>query len=143
MLLLRFYCDHEDLSTMLLRCLYDYGVSTTLFLRLYPDSCWPRSRYAYFEHFQNKRSESVELPITKALPQSYCAYEDSTTFLLRFVTIGHGFGHFLFIIVEAASMYERNPGTEGYLSCRVTKILSRSELGPTLFPAKFESLAYA
>ncbi|KAH3890911.1 hypothetical protein DPMN_015001 [Dreissena polymorpha] len=30
-LLLRFYYDHEDLSTMLPRCLYDYGASTTLF----------------------------------------------------------------------------------------------------------------
>ena len=56
------FCDHEDLSTMLPRCLYDYGASTTLFLRLYPDFCRLRSRYAYFEHVQNKRSESVELP---------------------------------------------------------------------------------
>ena len=42
----------------------------------------------------------------KTLPRSYCAYEDSTTFLLRFVTIGHVFGQFL-IVVEAASMCER------------------------------------
>ena len=59
---LRFYYDHEDLSTMLPRCLYEYGASTTLFLRLHPDSCRLRSRYANFEHVQNKRSESVELP---------------------------------------------------------------------------------
>jgi hypothetical protein len=39
----------------------------------------------------------------KTVPQSYCAYEDSTMFLLRFVTIGHVFGHFL-IVVKAASM---------------------------------------
>jgi hypothetical protein len=44
---------------MLPRCLYDYGASTTLFLRLYPDSRRLRSPFAYFEH---KRSESVELP---------------------------------------------------------------------------------
>jgi hypothetical protein len=62
MLLLRFYYDHEDLSTMLPRCLYDYGASTMLFLRLYHDSCWLRSRYACFEHVQNKHGESVELP---------------------------------------------------------------------------------
>jgi hypothetical protein len=30
-LLLRFYYDHQDLSTMLPRCLYDYGASVTLF----------------------------------------------------------------------------------------------------------------
>ncbi|KAH3890333.1 hypothetical protein DPMN_014411 [Dreissena polymorpha] len=45
-ILMRFYCDHKDPSTMLPRYLYDYGASTTLFLRLYTDSCWPRSRYA-------------------------------------------------------------------------------------------------
>ena len=39
-----------------------YGASTTLFLRPYPDSRRLQSRYAYFEHVQNKRSESVELP---------------------------------------------------------------------------------
>ncbi|KAH3805736.1 hypothetical protein DPMN_134043 [Dreissena polymorpha] len=42
----------------------------------------------------------------KTLPRSYCAYEDSTTFLLRFVTIGHVFSHAL-IVVEAASVFER------------------------------------
>ncbi|KAH3839515.1 hypothetical protein DPMN_112946 [Dreissena polymorpha] len=62
---------HEDLSTMLPRCLYDYGASTTLFLRLYTDSCWPRSRYACFE--KNKRGESVELS----------DHEDSTAIILR------------------------------------------------------------
>ena len=70
---LRFYCHHEDLSTMLPRCLYDYGASTTLFLRLYPDSRLLRSRYAYFEHVQNKRGESVELP----------DHEDPTPIILR------------------------------------------------------------
>ncbi|KAH3891005.1 hypothetical protein DPMN_015096 [Dreissena polymorpha] len=73
-LLLRFYYNHEDLSTMLPRCLYDYGASTTLFLRLYTDSCWPRSRNACFEHVQNKRGESVELS----------DHEDSTAIILRF-----------------------------------------------------------
>ncbi|KAH3886740.1 hypothetical protein DPMN_010753 [Dreissena polymorpha] len=72
-LLLRFYYDHEDLSTMFPRCLYDYGASTTLFLRLYTDSCWPRSRHACFEHVQNERGESVELS----------DHEDSTAVILR------------------------------------------------------------
>ncbi|KAH3733144.1 hypothetical protein DPMN_039569 [Dreissena polymorpha] len=72
-LLLRFYYDHEDLSTMFARCLYDFGASTTLFLRLYTDSCWPRSRYACLEHVQNKRGESVELS----------DHEDSTAIILR------------------------------------------------------------
>ncbi|KAH3834373.1 hypothetical protein DPMN_107696 [Dreissena polymorpha] len=58
---------------MLPRCLYDYGASTTLFLRLYTDCCWPRSRYACFEHVQNKRGESVELS----------DHEDSTAIILR------------------------------------------------------------
>ena len=44
------------------RCFYDFGVSTTFSLRLYPDSCCPRSRYACFKHVQNKRGESAELP---------------------------------------------------------------------------------
>ncbi|KAH3721935.1 hypothetical protein DPMN_064884 [Dreissena polymorpha] len=105
-LLLRFYYDHEDLSTMLPRCLYDYNASTTLFLRLYTDSYWPLSRYACVEHVQNKLKTSLaraySSPIMKTLPLSYCAYEDSTTFLLRFVTIGRVFGHAL-IVVEAAS----------------------------------------
>ncbi|KAH3805440.1 hypothetical protein DPMN_133743 [Dreissena polymorpha] len=72
-LLLRFYYDHEHLSTMLPRCLYDNGTSTTLFLRLYTDSCWPRSCYACFEQVQNKRGESVELS----------DHEDSTAIILR------------------------------------------------------------
>ncbi|KAH3747692.1 hypothetical protein DPMN_182121 [Dreissena polymorpha] len=72
-LFLRFYYDLEDLSAMLPRCLYDYGASTTLFLRLYTDSCWLRSRYACFEHVQNKRGESVELS----------DHEDSTAIILR------------------------------------------------------------
>jgi hypothetical protein len=42
----------------------------------------------------------------KTLPRSYCAYVDSTTFLLRFAMIDHVFGHTL-IVVEAASMCER------------------------------------
>ena len=83
---------------MLPRCLYDCGASTTLFSRLYTDSCWPRSRYACFEHVQNKCGESVEL--------SDHEDPDSTTFLLLFVTIGHVFGHAL-IVVEQASMCER------------------------------------
>ncbi|KAH3798998.1 hypothetical protein DPMN_152602 [Dreissena polymorpha] len=58
---------------MLPRCLYDYGASTTLFLRLDTDSCWPRSRYACFEHVQNKLGESVELS----------DHEDSTAIILR------------------------------------------------------------
>jgi hypothetical protein len=35
-LLLRFYYEHEELSTMLLRCLYDYGASTTFFYDFTP-----------------------------------------------------------------------------------------------------------
>jgi hypothetical protein len=91
---------------MLPRCLYVYGASTTLFLRLYRDSRRLRSRYAYFEHVQNKSSESVELPDHEDPAAIIRAYEDSTTFLLRSVTIGHVFGQFL-IVVEAASMCER------------------------------------
>ncbi|KAH3755486.1 hypothetical protein DPMN_190182 [Dreissena polymorpha] len=72
-LLLRFNYDHEDLSTMLLRCLNDNGAFTTLFIRLYTDSCWPWARYACFEHVQNKRGESVELS----------DHEDSTAIILR------------------------------------------------------------
>ena len=49
-------------SVSLPRCLYDYGASTMLFLRLYPYSCWPRSRFACFKHIQNKRGESIEPP---------------------------------------------------------------------------------
>ncbi|KAH3837041.1 hypothetical protein DPMN_110419 [Dreissena polymorpha] len=58
---------------MLPRCLYDNGASTTLFLRLYTNSCWPRSSYACFEHVQDKRGESVELS----------DHEDSTAIMLR------------------------------------------------------------
>ncbi|KAH3893837.1 hypothetical protein DPMN_017989 [Dreissena polymorpha] len=65
---------HEDLSTMLPRCLYDNGVSSTLFLRLYTDSRWPRFFYACFEHVQNKRGESVQLS----------NHDDSIAIILRF-----------------------------------------------------------
>ncbi|KAH3812068.1 hypothetical protein DPMN_140490 [Dreissena polymorpha] len=73
-LLLRFYYDHEDLSTydasalpVRLRRFY-YAL-----FRLYTDSCWPRSRYACFTHVQNKRGESVEIS----------DHEDSTAIILR------------------------------------------------------------
>jgi hypothetical protein len=59
----------------------------------------------------------------KTLPQSYCAYEDSTTFLLRFVTIGHVFGQFL-IVVEAASMCERGVIVKGF-AINVTVVFYR------------------
>ncbi|KAH3824175.1 hypothetical protein DPMN_126005 [Dreissena polymorpha] len=74
-ILMRFYYDHEDLSPMLPRYLCDDGASTTLFLRVYTDSCWPRSRYACFEHVQNKRGESAELS----------DHGDSTAIILRFL----------------------------------------------------------
>ena len=56
--------------------------------------------------FKISVARAYSLPIMKTLPRSYCAYEDSITFLLRFVTIGHDFDHAL-IVVEAASMCEQ------------------------------------
>jgi hypothetical protein len=90
MLLLSIYYDLEEPSTILTRCLHDYGASTTLFWRLYPD-CWrPWSCYDCFEHVQSKRGKIVELPDHEDSTAIILhLFEDSTTFLLLFVTIGH------------------------------------------------------
>ncbi|KAH3814658.1 hypothetical protein DPMN_143163 [Dreissena polymorpha] len=49
--------------------------------------------------FKISVARALSSPIMKTLQRSYCAYEDSTTFLLRFVTISHVFGHALIVVV--------------------------------------------
>jgi hypothetical protein len=96
---LRFYSTFTAIMNISPRCFHAACTITALLLRSFYDFT---PILVGYDHVQNKRSESVELPD----PRSCCAYKDSTTFLLRFVTIGHVFGQFL-IVVEAAFMCER------------------------------------
>jgi hypothetical protein len=80
----------HDVSTLLVRLWRFYYA---LFYDFTPNSGHDAACF-------DKRDEIVELSeFEDPILRSYCVYEDSTTFLLRFVTIGLVFGHALIVVV--------------------------------------------